>query len=359
MHRPDTYGGDITPSDPGQGLFGVLSDGRPVQRLVIGGDPRPEVHLLTLGATLHRLEVTAGDGRRYDVVLGHPDLPTYLASPYYLGAVIGRYANRIRAGRFVMGGQEVRVPVNDRGHALHGGPDGFDRRLWEVREHQLDRAVLRLVSPDGDMGFPGRVEATATYEVTDSTVRLTLAASTDAPTVVNLTSHAYVNLDGGGTIDGHRLWVPADRWTPVDDAAIPTGTHEPVDGTPFDLREPALLSERLAELPGGYDHNLVVAGVGRRPVAALESSRTGLRLELLADQPGLQLFTSGTFDGSRPGVDGTPLPRYAGVALEPQLFPDSPNHPDWPSALLAAGDTYRSVIEWSFSPLPPRPPAAR
>ncbi len=183
-------------------------------------------------------------------------------------------------------------------------------------------------------------------------MRLVLEATTDAPTVVNLTSHAYFNLDGSGTVESHRLWVPADRWTPVDDAAIPSGAHEAVDGTPFDLREPTLLSTSLADLPDGYDHNFVVDGAGLRPVAALESSRTGIRLEVGADQPGLQVFTSGTFDGTRAGVDGTPLPRFGGVALEPQLFPDSPHHPEWPSALLLPGERYRSRIEWSFSTLP-------
>ena len=323
-----------------------------MESLRLGQAPGPTVTLLTLGAMLHRLEVLGGDGRRHDVVLGHLDVATYLASTYYLGGVIGRYANRIADGHFELDGRTVRVPANDRGHALHGGPDGFDRRLWEVLEHRADRAVLRLVSPDGDMGFPGTVEATATYEVTAGSVRLVLEATTDAPTVVNLTSHAYFNLDGAGTVESHRLWVPADRWTPVDEDAIPRGVHEPVDGTPFDLREPAHLSTRFTDLPGGYDHNFVVEGVGLRPVAALESSRTGIRLEVGADQPGLQVFTSGTFDGTRPGVDGTPLPRYAGVALEPQLYPDSPNHPEWPSALIRPGERYRSHIEWSFSTLP-------
>jgi galactose mutarotase-like enzyme len=332
-------------------VFGRLPDGRPVERLVVGAAPGPRLHVLTLGATMHRLEVSGGGGRRRNVVLGHPDVATYLASPYYLGGVIGRYANRIDAGRFDLDGRAVQVPVNDRGHALHGGPDGFDRRLWEVSETGPDRAVLRLASPDGDMGFPGNLEVTATYEVVGSSVRLVLDAVTDRLTVVNLTSHVYLNLDGGGTLDGHRLWVPAHRWTPVDDTGIPTGDHESVDGTPFDLRTPAVLGERFAALPAGYDHNFVVAGAGMRPVAGLESPASGLRVEVSADQPGLQVFTGGTFDGTRADVDGRPLPRFAGVALEPQLFPDSPHHPGWPSPVLAPGQTYRSRLEWSFSVL--------
>ncbi len=346
------HGGGVVSTFP----FGTLADGRRVERLVLGEAPHPVVHVLTLGATVHRLEVTGGDGRRRNVVLGHPDVATYLGSPYYLGGVVGRYANRIAEGRFELDGRVVHVPANDRGHALHGGPDGFDRRLWEVQERGSDWAVLRLSSPDGDMGFPGTVEATATYEVHANSVRLVLEAVTDAPTVVNLTSHVYLNLDGGGTVADHRLWVPADRWTPVDETGIPGGAHETVDGTPFDLREPALLRTRFAMLPDGYDHNLLVGGSGLRRVATLESPVSGVRVEVGADQPGLQLFTSGTFDGTRPDADGRPLPRYAGVALEPQLFPDSPNHPDWPSAVLVPGNLYRSHIEWSFSTFPTRAP---
>ncbi len=351
---------DVPSTPPSRGAFGALPDGRRVERLEIGATPGPVVSLLTLGATVHRLEVTGGDGQRHNVVLGHPDVATYLDSPYYLGGVVGRYANRIAHGHFGLDDRHVRVPVNDRGNALHGGPDGFDRRLWKVQDHRSDRAVFRLVSPDGDMGFPGTVEASASYEIVGNSVRLVLEASTDAPTVVNLTSHAYFNLDGAGTVEDHRLWVPATYWTPVDGTGIPLGVHRHVDGTPFDLREQVLLSRTIPLLPGGYDHNFVVRGSGMRPVAALGSERSGLRLEVGADQPGLQVFTSGTFDGTRVDVDGTPLPRYAGVALEPQLFPDSPNHPEWPSAVVVPGDTYRSHIEWSFSTLPePQPLAAR
>jgi len=320
-------------------------EGPRVDRLVLGASPGPVLHLLTLGATIHRLEVTGGDGQRRNVVLGHPDVATYLASPAYLGATVGRYANRIAAGRFDLDGRPVQLGVNDRGNALHGGPEGFDKRVWEVVSSDAASAVLRLTSPDGDMGFPGGVTASAAFEVDDSSVRLSLEAATDAPTVVNLTNHVYWNLDGGGTIEEHRLTVPADRWTPVDDTGIPTGDHQPVDGTPYDLRDPRPL--------GGhdYDHNLVVNGSGARPVAVLESAASSTRLELWSDQPGLQVYSGAYFDATTTDVQHRPIEKYAGVALEPQLYPDSPNHPEWPSPRLAPGDVYRSRMEWRFQPV--------
>jgi galactose mutarotase-like enzyme len=309
---------------------------------VLGEPPGPVLHLLTLGATMHRLEVAGGDGRRRNVLLGHPDVATYLESSAFIGGTIGRYANRIAAGRFDLDGQTVRVEVNDRGNALHGGREGFDKRIWEVVSSDATRAVLRLTSPDGDMGFPGTVTATAAFDVGESSVQLTLEAVTDAPTVVNLTSHAYWNLDGAGTIGDHRLTVPAGHWTPVDATGIPTGGHEPVDDTPYDLREPTLLFGH------DYDHNFVVDGTGRRVVALLESAASSTRMEMWSDQPGLQVYSGAYFDGTSRDVLNRPIERYAGVALEPQLFPDSPNHPEWPSPRLAPGETYRSTIEWRF-----------
>ena len=254
-------------------VFGQLSDGRSVHCLVLGAAPGPVLHLLDLGATVHRLEVTCGDGVRRNVVLGHPSPEDYLSSTDYLGASIGRYANRIAGGTFPLDGREVTVGVHDRGNHLHGGPDGFDRRLWEVVERSRDRAVLRLESPDGDQGFPGHLTVQVTYEVTDAEVRVAFEATTDAPTVVNLTNHAYFNLDGegSGTIDQHRLTVLADEYTPVDPTGIPLGgAHAPVDGTPFDLRSAAVVGPRARTAheqvvaARGIDHNYVLRGTGRQ-----------------------------------------------------------------------------------------------
>ncbi len=341
-------------------VFGQLSDGRSVHCLVLGAAPGPVLHLLDLGATVHRLEVTCGDGVRRNVVLGHPSPEDYLSSTDYLGASIGRYANRIAGGTFPLDGREVTVGVNDRGNHLHGGPDGFDRRLWEVVERSRDRAVLRLESPDGDQGFPGRLTVQVTYEVTDAEVRLAFEATTDAPTVVNLTNHAYFNLDGegSGTVDQHRLTVLADEYTPVDPTGIPLGgAHAPVDGTPFDLRSAAVVGPRARTAheqvvaARGIDHNYVLRGTGARTVAVLESPRTRTRLELTTDQPGLQVYTGNFLDGTSGSVEGALYRQGDGIALEPQLFPDSPNRPEFPDPVLRPGETYRAALGWRFGPV--------
>lgn len=328
------------------------------ETLVLGAAPGPVVHLLTLGTTLHRLEVTGGDGVRRDVVLALPGPAELLGSSDYLGGTIGRYANRIAHGRFAIDGETHQVGTHDRGHSLHGGPDGFDRRPWDVVEHDAGSAMLRLVSPDGDQGFPGEVTALARFAVAANRVTLDLSATTTRPTVVNLTSHAYLNLDGGGgTVDDHLLQVPAAAYTPVDDTSIPLGDHEPVAGTPFDLRTPRRIGDVVRDphpqvvAAHGVDHNLVVDGTGLRRVATLESHRSRLAMELWSDQPGLQVYTANFLSGAVRSRDGRLLRPGDGVALEPQLHPDSPNHPDWPSPVLRPGETYSSRIEWRFAPL--------
>jgi aldose 1-epimerase len=229
--------------------------------------------------------------------------------------------------------------------------------LWTIEAHDASSVTLSLVSADGDQGFPGTVTASVTYTVEGSTVRIVHTATTDAPTVLNMTNHTYFNLDGdgAGTVDGHTLVVHADDYTPVDATGIPLGDHAPVDGTPFDLRTPMVLGPVLrvdeAQLADadGIDHNFVVRGEGLRPVAVLASPQTRTALELFADQPGLQVYTGNGLGG--PGRAGRRYRPGDGIALEPQLSPDTPNHPSWPSALLAPGETYRSVIEWRFGAL--------
>ncbi len=338
--------------------WGVLDDGRAVRRLVLGSEPGPVLHLLTLGATVHRLEVTGG-GERRNVALGHPAPADYLASSAYVGGVIGRYANRIAEGRFQLDGTDVQVATHDRGHHLHGGPDGFDRRLWEVLEQGDDHAVLLLESLDGDQGFPGNLTVRARFAVDGEAVRVDLEATTDAPTVVNLTSHLYVNLDGdgSGTTDDHELTVHADHYTPVDDAGIPLGEHAPVDGTPFDFRSPAAVGAAVRRdhpqvaSARGIDHNFVLRGDGWRTAAVLESRRSRTRLSLRTDQPGLQVFTANSFDGSLRSSRGGSYRQGDGIALEPQLFPDSPHHPEWPSSVLRPGETYRTSRAWEITAL--------
>jgi aldose 1-epimerase len=336
--------------------FGTLPDGRVVHKIVLGRAPGPVVRLLDLGATVQGLEVTCGDGRRREVVLGQNSVEDYLASTDHLGATVGRYANRIAGGRLELDGEEVQLAVNDRGNLLHGGPDGFDRRLWQLDEHSGTEARLVLESPDGDQGFPGAVRADVRVEVTGSSVRIVFTATTDATTVVNLTSHAYFNLDGvgAGTADDHELVVLADHYLPVDDTGIPLGMLAPVAGTPLDFRSPARVGpaarsgdEQVVGM-SGIDHNYVLRGSGMRPVATLSSRRTGIALELLTDRPGLQVYTGNGLDGSRPSAGGGRHRQGDGIALEPQLFPDTPHHPEWPTAVLRPGETYQAVLEWRF-----------
>jgi aldose 1-epimerase len=325
--------------------------------LVLGRAPAPQLHLLTLGATIHRLVVTGGDGVRRDVAVGLPGTEELLASTDYLGGTIGRYANRIAGGRFLLDGRVVEVGRHDRGNSLHGGPDGFDRRVWEIVEQDDSTARLRIVSPDGDQGFPGEVTADAVFAVVDDAVHLELTAMTTSPTIVNLTSHAYLNLNGGGTVDEHLLEVPASTYTPVDGTGIPLGGHEPVAGTPFDLRRATRVGDAVRTAHPqvvqacGFDHNLVVDGQGWRRVATLASPGTATRVDVWSDQPCLQVYTGNFLGGSVVGRDGRLLRQGDGIALEPQLAPDSPNHPEWPSATLRPGDVYRSRIGWRFSTL--------
>jgi len=307
----------------------------PTASVVLGSAPGPVLEVLPVGATLHRFEVTCGDGVRRDVVLGLPTAEARAASSDYLGVVVGRFANRVAGGHLELDGGTHTLSTNERGNTLHGGVDGFDRRTWEVVGTDDRTARLRLVSPDGDQGFPGELVAEAAYELLGDGFRLTLTATTDAPTVVNLTLHGYATLDDDATVDGHVLTVPADHHLPVDDAGIPTGDPAPVDGTRLDLRR----GVRLGDL-GALDDTLVVGGAGLRTVAVLASPRTRTTLTVRSDQPGLQVYTGDAL---------VSLGRRAGVALEPQRFPDSPHHPGWPSAVLRPGETYQHVLEWRLS----------
>ncbi len=330
--------------------FGESSRG-PVQVLSIGSEPGPVIEVLDLGATVHRLWVTGGDGVRRNVVLGHATAEEYLDSVDYVGGTIGRFANRIKDGRFTLDGRIVQLATNERGNSLHGGPEGFDRQVWEVTHLSADQLTLKLQSPDGDQGFPGHVTAMAAFEVTEDSVRVLLGAITDAPTVVSLTSHAYFNLDGDGSgpVDDQLLCVRAAEYLPTDTSGIPL-TPAPVEGTAFDLRAPTRLGPRIAE-SGGFDHSLTLEGSGWRLAATLDSPVTRTRLELSTDQPGLQVYTGGGLDGSRRSTTGRPYAKGDGLALEPQLFPDTPNRPEFGSAVLRPEDAYYARLEWRFVPL--------
>lgn len=336
--------------------FGDLDDGREVGVWRLGSKPGPVVEVLDLGAAVHRLEVRGADGRRRNVVLGHRTAQDYLDGRYFLGAVVGRYANRIRGGRFDLQGEEVQVGVNDRGNQLHGGPDGFHRRTWTVMSHDASTLALRLLSEDGDQGFPGNLEVTAVYAVSDCGLTLDLAARSDKATIVNLTSHVYLNLDGNGSgpVDDHLLHVAADRYLPVDATGIPTGPPLPVEGTPFDLRRPARLGAVVrADHPQivearGVDHDFLLSHPTAEPAVTLTSTTNGTVMRLFCDQPGLQVYTGNFLNGSTVGSDAASYRQGDGIALEPQRHPDTPNRPDLGSAVLLSDETYMHSIHWCF-----------
>lgn len=341
--------------------FGQLPDGRPVRCHVLRslGSPGIRLDVLELGATVHRLHVAGTDGRERNVVLGHPSVGGYLSSPGYLGAVIGRFANRIAAGRFHLDGRTFVVPPNEGSHALHGGPDGFDRRLWTAAVTGDSRVTMTLVSPDGDQGFPGELTASVTYEVDNGQVGIHYTATATRATVLNLTNHAYFNLDGEGegTVDGHLLSVEADDYTPVEPDLIPTGEIAPVRGTPFDWRIPHPVgaarrdSHEQLRRAGGIDHNFVVRGSGLREHASVASTAAGTTLTVLSDQPGIQVYAGNQLDGSIVGTSGRHYGQGAGIALETQHFPDSPNQPTFPTTVLRPGEEFRSSTVWRFDPV--------
>ncbi len=313
------------------------------------------LEVLTSGAAVRRLVVTDEDGDT-DIVLGHADPMTYAVKGGYLGATIGRFGNRLSRARFTLDGAEHAVTANEGGNALHGGIDGFDRRDWTIEEQGGSYVRLALHSPDGDQGFPGALDVTVTYRVEPGLVRLDYTAATDADTVVNLTNHTYFNLDGedSGPIDGHELRLSADAFTPTDSELLPTGEVRDVSGTAFDLRRPTLLGRALARddeqlaFGKGLDHNFVVDGTGLRHVATLRGT-SGRTLEIESDQPGVQVYTGAHFDGTVVGKSGTAYRSRAGIALETQGFPDAPNHPHFPSALLRVGEVYASTTTWRLA----------
>lgn len=319
-----------------------------------------ELEVLTAGAAVRRLRVgPAGDA--VDVVLGHGDPQTYRFAGGYLGAIIGRVANRLSGGRFAVDGESFSVPTNEGPNTLHGGFEGFDRMPWRVDERTDTSVRLTLTSPDGDGGFPGRVDVCVAYTVAPGEVRIDYTASSDRPTPFSITNHAYVNLDGedSGPVDDHVLEVPASGFTVVDEALLPTGEVRPVGGTPFDLREPRRVGDVLAvddeqlRHGMGLDHNLVLDGVidddtGLSLAARLQGT-SGRVLEVLTDQPGLQVYSGAHFDDTVVGLSGTTYGPRAGIALETQGFPDAPNHPGFPDTMLRPGTPFRSTTIWRLT----------
>ncbi|MEA3015910.1 MAG: aldose 1-epimerase [Sphingomonadales bacterium] len=348
--------------------FGRLADGRAVEAVTLAHPGGMSVTLISLGAAVQAVVVPDRDGRMADVALGHAAPGPYVAQPQYIGATCGRVANRIARGRFTLDGADYQVPPNDGANALHGGPGGFDKLLWEVVEAGPDFVLFSLVSPDGDQGFPGTIEATARYSLDDSnTLAIEYRATTDLPTLVNLTNHAYWNLGGEGSAEGamgHLLTIPAEHYLPTDAGAIPTGEFRPVAGTPFDFRTPMPVGARVRDaadeqirIGKGYDHNWVIARAvadAPRLLARVEEPGSGRVLEVLSNQPGLQFYSGNFLDGSSAGKSGRPYRQGDAIVLEPQMFPDTPNRPEFGSVRLDPGETYRNRIAFRFSTSPRR-----
>jgi aldose 1-epimerase len=343
--------------------FGTMPDGTTVERVALRGADGFEVGIITFGAALQSLQARDRDGRSEDVVLGHDDFAGYLAARRFFGATIGRYANRIAGARFMLDGTLIQLEPNNGANTLHGGHHGFDRQLWRIdqlAEEPEPTLVLSYTSADGEGGFPGRLDARVIYRISGpSELSVTFEATSHRPTLVNLTNHSFFNLDGarsGNDILGHRLQIAADHYLAVDDGAIPLpGPPRPVEGTPFDFRALHIIGARIRKNDEqlrrgrGYDHNFCLApGGGVRLAARVESSRSGRVLELSTNQPGLQFYSGNFLDGSAAGKGGRLYRQSDALCLEPQVWPDTPNRADFPSARLDPGQLYRHDTVYRF-----------
>jgi len=347
-----------------QSQFGKLQDGSPVTAITLS-NAGMTARIINYGAILQSVVVPDRAGRRADVALGYADMTGYIKAPNYFGATVGRYANRIKGATFSIGGKAYRLAANNGPNALHGGVAGFDKHLWQIVDTASGptaHVTLRYVSPDGEEGYPGTLTATATYSLNErDELTVDYRATTDKPTIVNISNHAYWNLAGEGSgrsILDQLLTIPADSYTPVDDTQIPTGEFRSVAGTPFDFRTPKPIGRDIRNghdtqlMTGrGYDHNWVI---GRQPAAAprlvarVEEPRSGRILEILSAEPGIQFYSGNFLDGSVVGKMGHIYRQGDGLALEPQLFPDTPNRPDFGSARLDPGQTYENHIVYRF-----------
>ncbi|TSA87413.1 galactose mutarotase [Deinococcus detaillensis] len=341
-----------------QTAWGQLPSAQPVSLYSLQNEFM-QVWISNYGGRLVRVRIPDRQGHWGDVVLGHEELGPYLNHPQvtYYGALIGRFANRIKAGKFELDTQLYQIATNDDPNALHGGPNGFHTQVWTA-EISGNRLKLSHVSPDGAEGFPGQLRVSATYTLSGHTLRLEWRAETDKATVLNLTHHPFWSLTGGADdVLDHELSVNADQFTPVSADAIPTGELVSVTGTPFDFRTPRRIGERIEqpdpqlEFVGGYDHNFVLNGEAGslRHAATLHDPSSGRRLEVRTTEPGLQVYSGNFTDGSFVGFGNQPYGKRSSVCLEPQHFPDSPNQPSFPSTVQRPGEVFESVTEYQFS----------
>lgn len=329
--------------------FGTTA-GAEVYRYTLKNEHGYHVSIITYGGAITSLWSPDRTGVFGDIVLGFESLEEYTSNPRYFGALIGRHANRIARGRFTLNGVEYQLPRNNGTNHLHGGFRGFDKRVWTAKEGD-DVLHLSYFSKDGEEGYPGNVEAFVDYRLSDDELSIDYRATSDRDTIVNLTNHSYFNLKGEGTILDHELTLHADSFTPVSEDLIPTGEIAPVTGTPMDFCDGRAIGSEIGLTAAGYDHNYVLNhwdGTLRSAVRLYEPT-SGRVLEILTTQPGMQFYSGNFLDGRFIGKNGVAYVKYAGLCLEPQHFPDAPNHPNFPSTVLRAGEEYRQSTVFRFS----------
>ena len=339
-------------------IWGYTADGTAAPIYEIS-DGRIEARVAAWGARLVSLRTPDRAGKMADIVLGYDTLQDYVNdTKTYFGSTVGRYGNRIALGKFMLDGKQYQIPVNNGVNALHGGMVGFDRKVWDSRE--IPNGVeFTLVSPDGDMGFPGTLTLHVRYTLAGDTLRLDYSATADKTTVLNVTNHAYFNLNGDdqGDVLGQKLEIMAQEFTPVDAGLIPTGALLPVAGTPLDFRKPEAIGARIHDnneqmkLGNGYDFNWVLNGPAGelRTAAVVTDEQSGRKLTVATTEPGIQFYSGNFLDGSFTGRHGVKYTQHAGFCLETQHYPDSPNHANFPSTVLRPGQTFHSTTSLTFS----------
>lgn len=345
------------------GDFGSTANGEKVTKYSLANENGIEVDMITYGGRITSLRTPDKQGKMRNIVLGFDTIKQYEKSKAFFGALVGRYGNRIAKGKFTLGNTEYKLAKNNGENSLHGGLKGFDKKVWTAKTEEADdhvKLILNYVSADMEEAFPGNLSTTVTYTLNkDDSLDVLYEAKTDKTTVVNLTQHAYFNLyeDFSKTVLDHIVEIDADIFLPVDSGLIPTGELSPVEGTPFDFKEPKAIGKEIdadieqIKLGGGYDHCWVLnkPGEGYRPVATAYHPETGRNLQVLTDQPGIQFYTGNFLDNTLPAPNGGTYAKQSGLCLETQHYPDSPNQPNFPSVTLEPGDKYSTKTTFKFS----------
>ncbi|GAB3916555.1 aldose epimerase family protein [Larkinella terrae] len=356
-----TAAADSASGLPERSRFQKDVDGKKNDLYVLTNSKGMKVAITNYGGRIVSILVPDKTGKMVDVNLGHSSIDDYLANESFFGTLVGRYGNRIGKGQFTLEGKTYKLATNNGPNSLHGGKKGFNAKMWDATPAGNNVLKLHYTSPDGEENYPGTLNVDVTYTLTDDNgIRIDYQATTDKTTVVNLTNHAYFNLngEGSGSVADHLVEIKADRYTPVDATLIPTGELAKVDGTPFDLRKPVAIGDRQdsedqqMKNGGGFDHNFVLNGgqtAEPRLIATVTSPKTGISMDVLTTEPGVQFYGGNFLNGKRTGKAGKPYEKRNAFCLETQHFPDSPNQPKFPTTVLKPGDTYKTTTEYRFS----------